>query len=79
MCPSQIPDMLSLKSAACSCAALEQGDLAEFNQCLAALKQLYAEGVRTPPLSPLLQACQKCLLPASYKGHGMPLPCGEGA
>ena len=29
-------------------AALEQGDIAEFNQCLAALKQLYAEGVRHP-------------------------------
>lgn len=27
------------------CAALEQGDLAEFNPCLALLQQLYAENV----------------------------------
>jgi hypothetical protein len=31
----------------CCGAALEQGDLAEFNQCLAVLQELYAEGVST--------------------------------
>lgn len=37
-------------------AALEQGDLAEFNQCLAVLQDLYSDGVNSPHHTPRLHA-----------------------